>query len=128
MGTAANSRPIWGMALGRESLEFSRTVEHADDFDVPPDNSIQNEIRPLDETTRARRDVGPAPAKLGMAGESKAALLQTIQHPVGRGRIVARDRNPNVDKIRLGLAGLVDAGQVVRPWRAYVSAGSETCA
>jgi hypothetical protein len=116
------------MALGRESLEFSRAVDHADDFDVPPDNSIQNEIRPLDETTSARRDVGPAPAKLGMSGESKAALFQPVEHSICRRRIVARDRNPNVDKIRLGLAGLADAGQAVRPWRACVSAGSGPCA
>jgi len=93
-------------------------MDDTDDLDASANNSVEDEIVSLDETTGPCCDIGPGCAQAGMLREGGAAPFQTIEETVGRCRVVARDIEPDVQQIDFGLPRRANARQSLNPLRA----------
>lgn len=95
-------------------------MNDAYDLAAAADDSIEYEVASLHEAARSGCDIGSGRAQAGMSREGGASLFQTIEQMVGRRRVVARDIEPDVQQIDLGLPRRANARQTFKLSRACV--------
>jgi hypothetical protein len=66
------------------------------------DRSVQNQIGPDDQYPHAGLDVVTSPAEPGIGDERRDFGFDLGANPIRRGRIIAGDREINVDQVEFG--------------------------